>query len=224
MKMLYEELFLLCIHEEKMTFCPSSAASLNFFLGAAILSDLALQNRIQIKEDHRVYLLSPEPTGDPLLDETLKKIQAVANPKKVGFWMDDFEFKQKKFAAQLMEQLAAKGVLKHVDEDYSWVVPYPAELVPPASAKFNLRRRLRTLLQTQEEPDLHEIALLSLVKACYLLEQVYLQGRAQARHPDDQRAGDDFGFEGPGRAGRSGDRERAQRTGRRGLSLPARLP
>ena len=175
MKMLYEELFLLCIHEEKMTFCPSSASSLNYFLGAAILSDLALQNRIQIKEDHRLYLLSAESTGDPLLDETLKKIQAVSNPKKVGYWMDDFEFKQKKFAAQLMEQLAVKGVLKHEDEDYSWVIPYPTDSLPPASAKYNLRSRLRSRLLTQEEPDLHEVALLSLMKACYMLEQVYFK-------------------------------------------------
>jgi len=171
----YEKLFLLCLHEEKMVLCPAASENFQYWLGGALLSDLALKNRIQVKEDHRVHLLSAEPTDDQLLDETLNKIQTVSNPKKVGYWMDDFEFKPKKVIAQLMEQMVAKGVLEKEDDDYSWVVPFPAENIPAASAKFNLRKRLRILLQTREGPDLQEVALLNLAKGCGMLDQVYFK-------------------------------------------------
>jgi len=172
---LNEELFLLCLHEDKVTITPSAMEGFPFWLGAAILADLTLMKRINIGEDHRMVVVSAIPTGEELLDESLKKIGALEGSKKTGYWIDEFDFRPKKTFRYLCEQLLAKGALQRVEEDFGWAPPPPSVNTRFASAKFILKHLLRSRVLAHEEPDLHEIALLSLLKASNKLELVFFK-------------------------------------------------
>jgi golgi phosphoprotein 3 len=172
---LYEDFFLLHLHEEKISPLPVYGSGYPYWLSAAILGDLALMSRVTVNEKHRLQLVSEEKTGDALLDDTLGKIQSLEGMKKVNYWLGEFEYKEKKLYQQFQSQLLEKGVLKQEDDDLNWVIPYPAESETHASAKFNLKRRLRTLALAQAEPEAKELALLCLLNACNKMELVFLK-------------------------------------------------
>jgi len=172
---LYEDFFLLHLHEDKISVLSSVSFGYPFWLSGAILSDLALMARVTVNEKHRLVLLSDEKTEDALLDDTLEKIKSVESTKKVEYWLSEFEYKQKKLYQQLQAQLIEKGVLKQEDDDLSWVMPYPAESELAASAKFNLKRHLRTLALAQADPQGNELPLLSLLSASNKMDLVFLK-------------------------------------------------
>ncbi len=172
---LHEELFLLCLHEDKVTITPSAMEGFPFWLGAALLADLTLLQRICVTENHRLVMVSNEPTGEDLLDETLKRIEALEQPKKTGYWIDEFDFRPKKTFRHLSEQLLAKGALQRAEDDFGWSPPPSSDTTRFASAKFILKHLLRSRVLAHEEPDLHEIALLSLLKASNKLELVFFK-------------------------------------------------
>jgi Golgi phosphoprotein 3 len=185
---LYEEAYLLCLHEEKTAPTAYSVAGFPYWLEGGLLIDLALQKRIASEPKHRLKLVSEEPTGDPLLDEIIGSLKVSEQPKKIAYWMGTFEFKPKKVFQQISEQLAAKGVLRQEDGDFSWVTPHPADNPLQCSAKFELRRRLRSLILPNQEPSLPEIALLSLLQASNKLELVFFKDeRKLVRHRIDEQ-------------------------------------
>ena len=182
-----EQFFLLCLHEDKVVVLPNASSGFSFWLGGGVLTDLALLGRISINENHRLNLASKEPIGNPLLDETLQKIQGTDGAKKIGYWMDDFDFKPKKVFAQLYGRLLDEGVLNQVDEDYVWVRSSIADIAQAASPKFCLKRQLRSVTLAQVEPDLQATALLGLVLASNKLDLVFFKDeRKLARRRIDE--------------------------------------
>jgi Golgi phosphoprotein 3 len=183
----HEQFFLLCLHEDKVVVLPNASTGFPQWLGGGVLADLALLGRISINENHRLNLANSEPTGNPLLDETLQKIQGTDGAKKVGYWMDDFDFKPKKVFTQLNKRLLEEEVLKQVDEDYVWVRSSVADIAQAASAKFCLKRQLRSVTLAQVEPDLQVTVLLSLVLASNKLDLVFFKDeRKLARRRIDE--------------------------------------
>jgi hypothetical protein len=172
---LYEEFFLLHLHEDKISVLPSASFGYPYWMSAAILADLALMARVTVNEKHRLELLSGEKTEDSFLDDSLEKIKSLEGTKKVGYWLGEFEYKEKKLYQQLQTQLIEKGVLKQDDDDLSWVMPFPGKSEFHASAKFNLKRQLRTLALAQTEPEDNELPLLSLLAACNKMDLVFLK-------------------------------------------------
>jgi len=172
---LNEELFLLCLHEDKVSIIPAAMEGFPFWLSAALLADLTIMKRINIGENHQVVRISAEPTGFDLLDETLQKIGALEQTKKAGYWIDEFDFRPKKTFRYLCEQLVAKGALQREEDEFGWAPPATSELTRFASAKFILKHLLRSRVLAHEEPDLHEIALLSLLKSTDKLELVFFK-------------------------------------------------
>jgi hypothetical protein len=185
---LYEELYLLCLHEEKVALTAYSVAGFPYWLEGALLLDLALQKRIGSEPKHRIKLLSDEATGDPLLDDIIASLKGSEQPKKIAYWMGEFEFKPKKVFQLISEQLVGKGILHQEDGDYTWVVPHPADNPLQASAKFELRRRLRSLILPGQTPGLAEIALLALLQASNKLDLLFFKDeRKLARHRIDEQ-------------------------------------
>ena len=174
---LYEELYLLCLHEEKVTPTAYSVAGFPYWLEGALLVDLALSNHIISEPKHRLRLLSEEPAGDPLLDEAITMLKTSGGSRKITFWMGELEFKPKKVFQQISTQLAAKGILRQEDGDgdFTWVIPYPADNLLQASAKFGLRRQLRSHILPGQSPSINELALLALLQATNKLDLLFFK-------------------------------------------------
>jgi hypothetical protein len=170
---LFEELFLISIHEAKGSLVASAASRLAYGLGGALLAELALSNRVRVEQNHRVELNNADPTGDPLLDKALGKIKVSENPRKVSYWVTVFSNKSKRLRRQIARRLEEQGLLHLEDERMTLVIPYAQFPDRQASVKYWIKNRLRGIVLACEEPDLHDIALLSLLEASGLLDLVF---------------------------------------------------
>jgi hypothetical protein len=162
---IYEELFALSIHEDKGVVISSAARSLHPALAAGILTELAILEKLVVTENHRLRLVDATPTGDEILDESLEMIQASEKERKLAYWIEGLLPKAEKFHRRLAERLIQAGIIQQEEDHLTWVVPAPEHPDIEASAKYWIKRRLRTIVLACEEARLRDIALLTLLKA-----------------------------------------------------------
>jgi len=172
---LFEEIFLLCIHEDKGTVMASKEDNLRFGLGGALLAELALNKKIGLKDNQRLVLLDANPAEDDILAEALETIGAVEKERKIGYWIDVFSQKPEKLRKRLANRLVQAGVVSHEDDRFQWIIPASSSPDQAASAKYLMKNRIRNLVLASVQAEPREIALLSLVKASYLLELIFVK-------------------------------------------------
>ena len=172
---LFEELFLLSIHEEKGTIINTMAEALPYGISGAILAELALLGKIGIQENHRIEVLDSNPTGDDILDEALEILAASEKNRRFGYWIETLSQKPAKRRKRLAERLIQKGVVSEEDDRLQWVIPFADSLDQYASAKYMMKNRLRALVLASAQVDVREVALLSLVRACGLLDFIFVK-------------------------------------------------
>jgi len=172
---LFEELYLLTIHEDKGTLLPSKADALRSGLAGAILAELALLKKIGLKDNQRLELLDPTSTDDEFLAKALETLAAAQKERKFGYWIDVFSQKPEKMRRRMAERLVQKEVVTQEEDRLLWVIPYASSLDPNVSAKVGMKNRMRGLVLASAQAEPREIALLSLVKACDFLDLVFVR-------------------------------------------------
>ena len=172
---LFEEIFLLCIHEDKGTVVASKADDLRFALGGALLAELALIRKVGLKDNQRLEVLDSAPTEDDILTEALETIKATEKERKISYWIDVFTQKPEKFRKRLAKRLVQSGVVSLEDDRFQWVVPAPSLPDQNASAKYLLKTRIRDLCLASSQAEPREIALLSLAKASNMLDLIFVK-------------------------------------------------
>lgn len=172
---LFEELFLLTIHEDKGTFIKSSIDRIKAGLVGAVLAELALQGKIQTNDNHRLRLVDDAPTGDELLDDALSALKDAEKERKWSYWVNQLNQKSEKFPKVITNRLIEKGVVTQDDDHLLWVIPSPFHSDVQASTKYLVNRRLRDIVLAQAENEAREMALLALLRACGLLELTFLR-------------------------------------------------
>jgi Golgi phosphoprotein 3 len=172
---LYEEIQLLSIHEAKGIFIGSALDRLNPGLVGAILAELALTGKIRTSNNRRLQVVEASPTNDPVLDGALTTLKNSDKERKFVYWINDLNPKPEKLRRQITAGLIQKGFLTQEDDSLIWVIPSPLHPEMKASTKHWVVKRLRDVVLAQEEIQLRDIALLSLVSACGLLDLVFLR-------------------------------------------------
>jgi hypothetical protein len=170
---LFEELFLLSIDDENGSPLPSVTDNLESGLSGSIIAELVSRGKATAKESHRLELVDSAPTGDDVLDEAVKQIQSMEQTRKVTYWIKHFTDEPKKFHKRLVERLETQGIVKSEGNRLSWVIPYADTPAEGGSAKYVVKSRLRHTLLTGGDVDIHDLILLSLVKACNVLNLVF---------------------------------------------------
>lgn len=172
---LFEELLLLSIHEGKGTSIASTVDALKPGLGGAVLAELALLGKIQTSNNHRLQLVDDSQTDVEVLNDALNTIKESEKERKLGYWINNFSQKKDKYRKQILESLVQKGILAQEDDHLLWAVPSPLQPEIKASAKFWVIKRLRNVAIASEDIQPRDIILLSLVRACGLLDLVFLR-------------------------------------------------
>jgi Golgi phosphoprotein 3 len=165
-----EELLILSIEDGKGALTPFTSDTLRYGLAGAILADLALQEKVTL-EKSRLALVDLTSTGDAILDEVIAALAKESKPRKVIHWINSMG--SKKITRRIISQLTNKGVLRSEEHRYSWVIPYEENPLMNASAKYWLKMQLRTIVLAGKEPELRMVLLLSLLRACRLLNLVF---------------------------------------------------
>lgn len=171
---LFEEFFLLAVHEEKGAVISTTARRLHYGLGGAILAELAFEEKVKVGDGRRLELTNDGKTGDIILDSAIEKIQREGQ-RKVTYWVKSLNENPKKLRKRLMERLVQKGILAEEDSSYTWLIP--SSIVPEvnASAKYALKRRLRDITMACVEPEIKELALLTLLRSSSLLNLCFMK-------------------------------------------------
>ncbi|MFJ4223285.1 GPP34 family phosphoprotein [Microbacterium sp. NPDC089695] len=158
--LIVEELHMLLLRPDGRV---ESSVSVNRLYGeiAAVLTDLALRGRIRITDDRHpvVEIASTEPTGHPVLDETLerlvplrgKRLQSlVARPK-----LDPLDV--------VVESLVVQGVLVRGERGFfGWGSARTPESDP--APELILRARLAEVLAGARTPTRTDLSLLSILQ------------------------------------------------------------
>lgn len=165
-----EKLFLLSIDDGRGKVTSFVSSSLRYGLAGAVLAELALLGNVAV-EDKVLKLVDYSPIGNDLFDEVLIRISQEKRLHKPGFWVNVLA--SRKLQKQIAEQLEAKNILRIEEKRYFWVIPYELYPQQDASAKYWVKQQLRSVVLAgdRSQPDI--VVLLSLLKACSLLNLVF---------------------------------------------------
>ena len=174
-----EQLLLLALHDEKGSVVFSASTALPYGLAGATLVDLFLAQRITVS-DKKVQVLDKAPLGDEILDEALQLIQASTKPHDLKYWVQRVHDKVKHLKDRLADSLVQKGILSR--EEHRWLrvfssTRYPTEDIAP---EYEMRNTLRNIVLLDQEPDDRELALIGLVKACELVNELFAKQERRA--------------------------------------------
>lgn len=172
---LYEELQLLAIHEDKGIFIGSAIDRLKPGLVGAILSELALTGKIRTSSNRRLQLVDVSPTNDPILDDFLADLKNSEKERKFGYWINILNPKPEKLSRKITASLIQKGIMTQEDDNLVWVIPSPLHPENKASTKYSVIKHLRSIVLAKENAQPREIAFLSLISACEMLDFVFLR-------------------------------------------------
>lgn len=166
---------MLSIHHEKGTFIGWTVDRMKPALVGAVLAELALMGKIEATQNNRLHLTDESPIDDDLLNEALEQLKGSEKERKFGFWVDTLSQKPEKLRKQVIDRVIEKGFVAQEDDHLHWVVPSPLQPDGNASAKYSISQRLRGIILAQDTYEKRDIALLSLLRACSLLELLFLK-------------------------------------------------
>lgn len=177
-----EEIYLLALDDQQGVIKPLPVSALDYALAGALLMDLALLDRIDTDlKDLRVE--NVEPTGDPLLDDTLRELQSEPQTHPTAYWLKRLADQSKRIQERVLERLVAKGILRRENRRILWVFEvrrYP--LMDNREVK-EVRARLRDLILSDEIPDPREVVLINLANACRLLDDLFAPAELERVRP-----------------------------------------
>jgi hypothetical protein len=170
---LSEELFLISMTDKHRSVAIPKDAVLPYSLAGAMLYELISRDKIALGEDNRLRVIDESPTVDERLNKVIRNIQAAEKPPRLAHWIGRVGSKPKKMYSALVLNLMIKGILKEEEKRFLWVIPYRMYSELGGSAKFWRKQQLRSAVLAGERIDEQSVALLGLLRACGLVDQVF---------------------------------------------------
>ena len=166
--MRFAEELLLLLRAEDGTLSRAAEWLVRAGLGAAVLMDLALENRIDTDSDG-LFLTEPAPTGDPLLDPMLAEIAQAETTHDALYWVDHATRHADEIRETALERLIGNGVLEMKDERYLWIFGTRRYFVLDEKVEHELVQRIKTVLLSEMIPDPEDIVIITLADGCGLI-------------------------------------------------------
>ncbi|WP_045214606.1 GOLPH3/VPS74 family protein [Desulfonatronovibrio magnus] len=167
-----QEILLLALDDKKGTIKPLPFHSLRFALAGSLLMELAFCDRIDTDLDY-LTVVNSEPTGSPLLDKVLARLQESDKPQSTEYWLDELAWNMENIKEKTLEELVQNNILKLENRKILWVFEtrrYP--LIDDEEVK-EVRSRLREIIANKEVPSPRDAVLISLVHACNLFQEIF---------------------------------------------------
>ena len=167
---LHEKVMLLALRDEEGTI--ASGTMYQYAIGAAILAELLLNQRIALDESRKkklVNLISPTPLGEPLIDQCLEKIGNAKRRASLQTWVSRFAG-VKNLKHRVAQQLCDRGILR-ADEDKILLL-FTRKIYPeinPKPERELIERLRKAIFSDARSLDPRTVVLVSLAKNCDLL-------------------------------------------------------
>ncbi|MCK4764371.1 MAG: GPP34 family phosphoprotein [Candidatus Aminicenantes bacterium] len=171
---LSEELLLFAIDEKKGVVPLIKASLIKLGLAGAVLYELEDRGKLELDGD-RVKVLDEDPTGDSILDKSLKKISASKKKKKVAHWLP--KIGKKSLKVSITQELLTKGMLRKIDDDEpGWSFRRGGRYRPWFDTPLkHTEQKLREILLHHRQPGEKNLKLIGLLHACRLYSLVFEQ-------------------------------------------------
>ena len=168
-----EETLALLLDDKTGAFLPIGKYALEHALVGGVLMDLAFADRIDT-DPEQLILIDATPTGNPMLDQALKRISSSDARRDTAAWLEIISEEQgESIQEQAIESLIERGVLERREEKFLWV--FRARRYPMMDGKLQreARQRVVGVLFSGDIPDPRDIALICIADACGLLKTVF---------------------------------------------------
>ncbi len=179
---LHEAIMLLALRDEEGTI--ASGTMYQYAIGAAVLAELLLNERVAVEASRRrklVNLLSTTPLGDPLIDECLEKIGRAKRRAALQTWVSRFAG-VKNLKHRVAQRLCERGILRASEDKI--LLLFTRKIYPEINAEpeRELIERLRQAIFTDiEDIDSRTMILISLAKSAGLLKVVFDKKELKSR-------------------------------------------
>jgi len=157
-----EELFLLSIDHTGGNVTKMQTKAFQFALSSSILMELALLGKIDTDTDGLI-IVDTEPIGSEVLDMALNEMQLHAGVQNMNYWLNKLNERYETFVYALLNGLIRKNMLKIEHQKVLWVF---SKLMYPIVGKEEVKDvkvRVRELIFSDELPELHDMAVVSLL-------------------------------------------------------------
>ena len=169
---LSEQLLLLALNDEKGSVVLSASTALPYGLAGALLLELFLLNKLQFKQN-KIKLTNTEKTDNALLNEVLTLLSKSAKSLDTKSCIETIYKKIRKLPDRLGEQLVNKKILVKEEKSFLWIINYNHYPMKDDKPEQGIRRRIKNIVLKRETTTEEDIALLSLIKACDLINEVF---------------------------------------------------
>ena len=142
---------------------------LDYAIAGASLLDLSFQNRIDT-DPSRLFIISADPTGDPLLDSVLHQINSGPPNQPITYWISEIARYALVLRQQIIEDLADRKIIHR--EAGRRLIVLKTEKFPPTDPQVvrDVERNLIDTLLSDEIPEPDTVALIGLARASRLIE------------------------------------------------------
>ena len=161
-----EEMLLLMLDDENGAFLPIRESTVEYVMCGAVLMDLAFANRVDTDQD-KLFVISSERTGNPILDQTLSRISGSDESRNVRTWIEMLAASSSgAIREQGLARLVERGILECRDEKFLWVFRSRRYPVIDGKAEREVKLRIMDVLFSEAIPDPRDVALICLVDVC----------------------------------------------------------
>ena len=175
-----EELFLLSIDHTGGNVTKMQTKAFQFALSSSILMELALLGKIDTDTDGLI-IVNTEPIGSEVLDMALNGMQLHAGVQNMNYWLNKLNERYETFVYALLNGLIRKNMLKIEHQKVLWVF---SKLMYPIVGKEEVKDvkvRVRELIFSEELPELHDMAVVSLLYYSGLSYFIFSQSETDSK-------------------------------------------
>ena len=169
---LYEELLLLGFDDEKGKLIGRASMGMGFGLAGAVFFELHLAEKISLKGKD-IVVTDRRALDDDILDSALQEIHKSAKRRTLDYWIGKLPSKYKNLQQRILDRLVDKGILKHEEQRALWIFPVQRYPTDDPRSEMDIRKRIRDIVLHGKKPDLKSVLLLSLVKSCELIPEIF---------------------------------------------------
>ncbi len=179
---LAEEVLLLLLDEKKGTLIQVPQLTLHFVLAGAILMELAIRNKVDSDIDS-FYIINKDPTGEPVLDAILTKIDSSNGNQDLKYWVNAIADEGAEILESSINRLIERGILGRTEKRILWVVKTESYPTIDQSVERESKRRVLNLLYSDDIPDQEDIVLVCLLDASNMLRTLIGQAELTRLRP-----------------------------------------
>ena len=166
---LAEELVLLMLNEHSGYLEMVPGWNFSCVMAGAVIADLALEGRID-SDLNRLYLTDPTPTGDSLLDPTLKEIAESRETSDMQFWIERTAGRSDEIVTVTLDRLVERKILDYESGGFWGLSRSVSRSGTYQTSDLQIRQeakaRVLSVILNDDIPDPSDAILIALMHTC----------------------------------------------------------